>query len=141
MAKHTAAATEEQAEEAEALALAAGAAAQLVVEGQAEGEPGHGLMGRYELVEGKVVGGRAVWEQRKGGGEEAYLFYASSAEKWYIGGKKSMEAGKAAGWVASAEGTEGPLTPMEATAGKWRASGAGGKGKWAEVPGLRVRRA
>ena len=52
MAKHTAAAAAEQAEEAEALALAAGAAAQLVVEGQAEGEPGHGLMGRYETAYG-----------------------------------------------------------------------------------------
>ena len=87
MAKHTAAATEEQAEEAEALALAAGAAAQLVVEGQAEGEPGHGLMGRYELVEGKVVNGRGVWEQQRltDGDEGRGFLYYNGSRSWLIG--------------------------------------------------------
>ena len=37
-----------------------------VVEGQEEGEHQHAMMGRYELMEGKVVNGRGVWKRKEG---------------------------------------------------------------------------
>ena len=90
---------EESAKQERERALAAArASAQLVVEGQEEGEPQHGMMGRYELMEGKIVNGRGVWQRKEGkeGQKELYLFYAID-ERWYIcDSKKTMEAGKAA---------------------------------------------
>ena len=53
---------------------------QLVVEGQEEGELHHDKMGYYELMEGKLMNGRGVWQRRKeagGVGEDWYLFYAT----------------------------------------------------------------
>ena len=135
MAKHTAAATEEQAEEAEALALAAGAAAQLVVEGQAEGEPGHGLMGRYELVEGKVVNGRGVWERKGKRGwfkrsTSAYLYWRSSeGGDWNIGSESEMEDGEV-GDIKWADGGLAltPVGEVHAEAAAAAAAGGGGGG-------------
>ena len=95
---------EESAKQERERALAAArASAQLVVEGQEEGELQHAMMGRYELMEGKIVNGRGVWQRKEGkeGQKDLYLYYASD-QMWYIYNKEAMEAGKAAGWVRSA---------------------------------------
>ena len=52
---------EEARQERERAMAAAKAAAYLVVEGQEKGDPQRDKMGRYELMEGKVVSGRGVW--------------------------------------------------------------------------------
>jgi hypothetical protein len=46
-------------------------------------------MGVYELMEGKEVNGRGVWQMA--GGWEYFMYYGSNKE-WYIGGRGSMEA-------------------------------------------------
>ena len=128
---------EESAEQERERALAAArASAQLVVEGQEEGEPQHDKMGRYELVEGKIVNGRGVWQRKEGkeGQKELYLFYASSQE-WFIGDKATMEAGEAAGYVASAVAASA-LTPNQAAAGEWQAADGG---KFKKAPKVRMR--
>ena len=116
--------------------MVARASAQLVVEGQEEGEVQHGMMGRYELMEGKVVNGRGVWQRKKGkeGQKEMYLYYASTQE-WFIGTKATMEAGEATGYVRSAA-TASALTPDQAAAGKWQAVD---RGKFTKAPKVRVR--
>ena len=141
---------EEKARQEQERAMAAAQAApRLVVEGQEEGEVQYARMGRYELVEGKVVGGRAVWEQRKGGGGggagAAYLYYRSSKSNWNIGSKSEME-GASLGDLKWVDGGQA-LTPddgeghaAEAGAGAWEAWD-GDEEEWVEVPGLRVRRA
>ena len=72
---------------------------------QEVGEAQHDKMGRYGLVEGKLVNGRGVWQRKKAGQEseedvDEYLYFASSKE-WFIGDKEDMEAGKPRGKVHS----------------------------------------
>jgi hypothetical protein len=54
-------------------------------------------MGVYELMEGKVVNGRGVWQMA--GGQEYFMYYGSrpgnffgSIKKWYISDRADMEA-------------------------------------------------
>jgi hypothetical protein len=54
-------------------------------------------MGAYELMEGKVVSGRAVW-QKHGGGEETFL-YCSSSSSWCLSNRENMETGKPSGFM------------------------------------------
>jgi hypothetical protein len=55
------------------------------------------MMGAYELMEGKLVSGKGVW-QRKGAGLEAYLYYAGISGQWWVGrSQANMEAGEAGG--------------------------------------------
>jgi hypothetical protein len=49
-------------------------------------------MGVYKLMEGKVVNGRAVW-QEQGGTRELFL-YRSNSSKWYLGKREHMEKGE-----------------------------------------------
>jgi hypothetical protein len=53
-------------------------------------------MGVYELVEGKEVNGRGVW-QMAGGGEEVFM-YNNGAGCWFICDREDMEAGKNRAW-------------------------------------------
>jgi hypothetical protein len=50
----------------------------------------------YELVEGKDVNGRGVW-QMAGGGEEVFM-YNSGAGYWFICDREDMEAGENRAW-------------------------------------------
>ena len=65
----------------------------LVVEGLANDQ--NQVMGAYELMEGKVVSGRAVW-QKQGGGEETFLYY-SSHSTWCFSDREDMETGMPTG--------------------------------------------
>jgi hypothetical protein len=132
--------SEERARQERERALAAArASAQLVVEGQEEGEPQHAKMGRYELMEGKIVNGRGVWQRKEGkeGQKDGYLYYARPNQVWVIhSDKASMEAGKAAGWVSSAAGATA-RSPDKARAGKWKVND--GKGTWPKAPKVGAR--
>jgi hypothetical protein len=48
-------------------------------------------MGMYELMEGKEVSGRGVWQMA--GGQEYFMYYGSN-NKWGVGEREYMEAGK-----------------------------------------------
>jgi hypothetical protein len=88
-------------------------------------------MGVYELMEGKEVNGRGVWQMA--GGVEYFIYYSSSKE-WYIGGRASMEAGEAAG-VMSVDSSA--LTPDQVTETWWVHDGTA----WVDAPKVRARRA
>jgi hypothetical protein len=83
---------------------------QLVFEGLAN-DRNH-LMGVYQLMEGKVVNGRAVW-QKQGGTQELCLYYTrdSNINKWCVSTREYMEKGKAAGCMFLATTA---LTPDQA---------------------------
>jgi hypothetical protein len=55
------------------------------------------LMGVYELMEGKVVSGRAVW-QKQGGAEEWFLYY-SNGNGWVVSAREHMEVGSDFGYM------------------------------------------
>jgi hypothetical protein len=68
------------------------------------------LMGVYEVMEGRVVNGRAVWQQKHGG--YGYMFIGTRtlmirdtvtvphARFWWIGSKEQMERGEGGGIMA-----------------------------------------
>jgi hypothetical protein len=76
---------------------------QLVFEGLANDQ--FELMGVYQLMGGKVVNGRAVWQKQR-----AHLYYANNS-KWCVSTRENMEKGKAAGFVFLATAA---LTPDQA---------------------------
>jgi hypothetical protein len=100
----------------------------ICVEGQVLGDLKQVLMGVYELVEGKEVNGRGVWQMA--GGKEYFLYYAS--KQWIMSHRASMEAGKASGWLSVASTA---LTPDQITE-TWQV--ADGNGKWPEAPKVRA---
>jgi hypothetical protein len=67
----------------------------LMVEGLANDQDQ--LMGAYELMEGKVVSGRAVW-RKQGGGEERFL-YCSSDINWFFSDREDMETSMPTGFM------------------------------------------
>ena len=103
-------AAEQRAEQEQAQALEqAQQSRQLVFEGLAN-DRNH-LMGVYQLMEGKVVNGRAVW-QKQGGTTERFL-YCSHNGSWYVGKRERMEQGKNTGFMFLATAA---LTPDQARA-------------------------
>jgi hypothetical protein len=68
---------------------------QLLFEGLAN-DRNH-LMGVYQLMEGKVVNGRAVW-QKQGGTKELFLYRASSGT-WLVSKREHMEKGEKKGFM------------------------------------------
>jgi hypothetical protein len=105
-------AAEQRVEEEQAQALEqAQQSRQLVFEGVAN-DRNH-LMGVYQLMEGKLVNGRAVW-QKQGGTQEMFL-YRSHNSKWYLSNRKYMEKGKNTGYmfVATAALTPDQARPSE----------------------------
>jgi hypothetical protein len=79
----------------------------ICVEGQQQGDHVHDLMNVYELMEGKEVNARGVWQME--GGQERFMYYGSNKE-WFISNRADMEAGK--GWMNVASAA---LTPEQIT--------------------------
>jgi hypothetical protein len=101
-------AAEQRAEQEQAQALEqAQQSRQLVFEGLAN-DRNH-LMGMYQLMEGKVVNGRAVW-QKQGGTTELFL-YCSNKSSWYVSKREQMEKGEFKGFMLLASAA---LTPDQA---------------------------
>jgi hypothetical protein len=70
----------------------------ILLEGQQQGDHQHSKMGMYELMEGKEVNGRGVW-QMAGGGKDVFLyFFAEKGGHWFIGDRGDMEAGRNRAW-------------------------------------------
>jgi hypothetical protein len=84
-------------------------------------------MGMYELMEGKEVNGRGVWQMA--GGVEYFMYYAS---QWFISHREDMEAGKGTGWMSVASAA---LTPDQVTE-TWQVTPG-----WVDAPKVRARRA
>jgi hypothetical protein len=104
----------------------------LLVEGLEDDR--NGMMGVYNLMHGKVVSGRAVW-QSSDGGTERFLFYASTNE-WYVGSDRAgMEQGHDKGWMLL---TTTALTPDRARPSEvWRVDDGA---DWVPTTAVRVRR-
>jgi hypothetical protein len=106
--KHAAEQRVEQAWQEQAQALEqAQQSRQLVFEGLAN-DPYH-LMGVCQLMEGKVVNGRAVW-QKQGGTQELCL-YCSNNSMWHVSNRGNMVKGKNNGYIFLATAA---LTPDQA---------------------------
>jgi hypothetical protein len=99
----------------------------VMVQGQEEGDHQHGRMGMYELVEGKVVNGRGVWQNSNA----RFLYFSRSSREWFISHKVNMEAGTSAGRIKVASAA---LIPAQATE-QWRISDGS---SWHGAPKLRV---
>jgi hypothetical protein len=86
-------------------------------------------MGMYELMEGKEVNGRGVWQMV--GRRELFMYYSSN-KAWFIGNRASMKAGEAGGvmYVASSA-----LTPDQVTE-TWQ---VGDGTAWAHIGAPKVR--
>jgi hypothetical protein len=105
-------AAEQRAEQEQAQALEqAQQSRQLVFEGLANDR--FHLMGVYQLMEGKVVNGRAVW-QKQGGTTERCL-YCSNNRSWYVGNRENMEKGENKGimFLDTVALTPGQARPSE----------------------------
>jgi small GTP-binding protein len=79
----------------------------MLVEGLANDR--YGLMGVYEVMEGKMVNKRAVW-QKEGGGNERFLYFSADSS-WIVSTKKEMEKGGSSGWMHLSSAA---LTPDQA---------------------------
>jgi hypothetical protein len=89
-------AAEQRAEQEQAQALEqAQQSRQLVFEGVAN-DRNH-LMGAYKLMEGKVVNGRAVWQQQ--GGTIAFFLCRAKNSRWLVGTGENMEKGESNGFM------------------------------------------
>jgi tetratricopeptide (TPR) repeat protein len=94
----------------------------LVLAGHQKDEMLLTTMGKYLVVEGKVLSGRAVWQHEKEG--RGYIFY--SGDFWWLSvSKEDMEAGTARG-LAKVEGGDKALTPVHTATGAWRVLSADG---------------
>jgi hypothetical protein len=109
----------------------------ILLEGLQQGDRTYILMGVYELMEGKEVNGRGVWQMavwQMAEGEEELFMYYSSDKQWWISGRASMEAGKASGYMKVASAA---LTPDQITE-TWKVGDGTG---WPDAPKVRARRA
>jgi hypothetical protein len=88
-------------------------------------------MGVYDLMEGKVVSGRAVW-QKQGGDEERFLYYSGNGD-WKFSTRECMEVGSAHMNLPSAALTPDQAHPSEV----WEVDDGT---KWVASPEVRVRR-
>jgi hypothetical protein len=103
----------------------------LVVEGLANDR--NQMMGAYELMEEKVVSGRAVW-QKQGGGRERLLYYSSDSD-WYFSNREDMETGIPAGFMNVISVA---LTPDQTRASQvWQVDDGT---QWVASPEVQVRR-
>jgi hypothetical protein len=116
----------------EAAEAKAGDARIVELSGQEAGDVQHCLMGAYELMEGKLVGGRCVW-RRGEAGLEAFLHHAN--DKWWINSSKAnMEAGQAGG---SIKVVSDAMTP-DAITEQWKAYDEASK-TWQDAPKVTTR--
>jgi hypothetical protein len=113
----------------------------VVLEGQEEGEAKHLMMGVYERVEIREVGGRGVWQAVGGIGrflyyhsssEQYYYLSAGSSKQWMVSSRDNMEADKGNGFmrVKSTVATPDQITE------RW---GVYDGTAWVNAPNLRVR--
>jgi hypothetical protein len=102
----------------------------VVLEGQEEGEAKHELMGVYERVENKGVGGRGVWQALDG--INRFLYYVSSSGWWVVSDRENMEAGNGNCLMYS---NSTASTPDQITE-KWQVHDGTA---WVNAPNLRVR--
>jgi hypothetical protein len=97
-------------------------------------DPQHDCMGMYELVEGKEVNESGVWQMqmvktqrvKNRTAVEHFIYYANN-DKWTVGPRESMEAGKTAGWMSVREASTTALTPDRITEG-WQVLVTGHEG-------------
>ena len=92
----------------------------LLVEGNDDDEQQRRLMGRFELVPGRWVCGRGVWQGTKQGQGQGrrYLYYSRGAE-WVLGDREEdMETGAKKG-LAKVGGGSKALTPCHAATSGW----------------------
>jgi hypothetical protein len=116
----------------EAAEAKAGDARIVELSGQEAGDVLHCMMGAYELMEGKLVGGRCVW-RRGGAGSEAFLYHAN--DKWWIDiSKASMESGRARGRM---QVTSDAMTP-DAITEQWQVYDGASK-TWQDAPKITTR--
>jgi hypothetical protein len=105
---------------------------QLVVEGVANDR--EQIMGAYELMEGKVVNRRAVWQKGRGFVAERFLYY-SSTNTWVVASRQNMEAGSRNCVMTL---TTTALTPDQTRPSDvWRVGDAAG---FVDAPEVRVQR-
>jgi hypothetical protein len=116
-----------------AAAERAEAVGDVLVEGQAAGEPAHGMMGLYALARPvSLVNDRPTYRAEHGRG--GFLYYSNEGT-WAVSvSREDMLAGDAPPYLFSRE-TEA-LTPADVAPGGWRAA----DGPWAvaEVPAVRA---
>jgi hypothetical protein len=86
-------------------------------------------MGMYELMEGKEVNGRGVWQMA--GGQDWFMYYGSIKE-WFIGDRANMEAREGAGGMSVASTA---LTPDQVTETWQVVDGTA----WVDAPKVRTR--
>jgi hypothetical protein len=86
-------------------------------------------MGVYELMEGKEVNGRGVWQMAEG--QEVCMYYAND-KQWWISGRENMEAGESGGWVSVASTAPTPDQITET----WQVSDGT---SWVDAPKVRAR--
>jgi hypothetical protein len=105
---------------------------QLVVEGLANDRKR--LMGVYELLQGKVVNHKAVW-QKQSGGEQRFLYFSRN-NSWVVSSKREhMEAGSSKCLMKL---NTKALTPDQTrTSDVWRVSDAA---EFVDAPEVRVQR-
>ena len=87
-------------------------------------------MGMYELMEGKEVNGRGVWQMA--GGRDNFMYYGST-KTWFIYDRANMEAGKAAGYMMVVSSA---LTPDQVTE-TWKVTPD--SVAWVDAPKVRAR--
>jgi hypothetical protein len=85
-------------------------------------------MGMYELVEGKEVNGRGVWQMA--GGQECFMYYGSN-KTWGFGNRAGMEAGFATNLVVASAA----LTPDQVIE-TWKVHDGTA---WGDAPKVRAR--
>jgi hypothetical protein len=102
----------------------------VVLEGQEEEEAQHSSMGIYERVEGKLVGGRGVWQPV--GGLGRFLYYCSSKKAWMVSSRAHMEAGNGFGFMV----VPSIATTPDQVDEQWMVSGGTA---FLKAPKLRVR--
>jgi outer membrane receptor for monomeric catechols len=103
----------------------------LVVEGLANDQ--NQVMGAYELMERKVVSGRAVW-QKQGGDEETFLYY-SSHSNWCFSDREDMETGRPTSFMKLVSAA---LTPDQTRSSEvWQVDDGT---QWVANPEVQVRR-
>jgi hypothetical protein len=93
-------------------------------------------MGVYELIEGKMVNGRAVWQlQGKDGGQrELFLYYACC--RWMVGKRGHMESGFSEGKLHVTTTALSPDQHSKSSGSVWSVFVGG---KWVEAAGVTAR--
>jgi hypothetical protein len=98
--------------------------------GEIEGEAMVDLMGVYERVESREVGGRGVWQAL--GGIDRFLYYCSTNKQWGVSDRDDMEADNGGGFIFV---NSTAATPDQITE-QWQVYDGTA---WVSAPKLRVR--